>query len=475
MAPRSGIAFAYVSSLLMSSMDTHIVNVMLPSLDRIFHASLVRVEWAVLGYVLSLAVFIPASRWFADRLGAKRVFLAALGIFVAGSAACGLSQSLTWLVAARVAQGAGGGLLTPVVTSMLYRAYPPGERARMTRILIVPIAIGPTCAPPLGGFLLEHASWRWAFFVNVPIGLVTLLVAGLSLTDDHEPLRERFDGWGFVTGGAGLACLLYAITEGAQQGWTSVTVVACWTAALAGLGLFVHHELRDRAPLLRLQLLIDPIFRSTNIANAFATMAFLGGLLYVTPAFLQDAGGHSPVAAGLTVACTALGVVSATQTVGRWYRRVGPRRMVALGQVGLGLGLVVMSGLSGHTSLWVVGAVLVATGYFNGASMIGLQTSMFATVSPAETGSASSLFSAARQVSTGVGVAMCTTVLAAAAPSLGDFRVAYRLAAVCALLGAVSGVLLIRDRDAAVTMDVVAAPGSPTAPPRVSDRYPPRR
>lgn len=451
---RAAIAFAYVSSLLMSSMDNHIVNVMLPSLDRIFRTSLGTVEWAVLGYVVSLAIFIPLSAWLADWLGARRVFLFALCVFVAGSAATGLAQNLAWLIGARVVQGTGGGLLTPVATSMLYRAFPPAERARMTRILIIPIAVGPVCAPPLGGYLLAHASWRWGFFVNVPIGLVTLLVTRKSLDGDETRIRRSLDIWGVVLGGGGLACLLYAFSEGPQAGWASPTVLGSSVVGAACLVAFVAHELRSPLPLLSIRLFADPIFRATNVANAFATMAFLGGLLYVTPTFLQEAGGHTPLQAGLTVACTAIGVVTATQTVGRLYSRIGPRRMVAAGELGLCAGLMAMSRLDRQASLWTVGAVLVSTGYLNGVSMIGLQTSMFATISSADAGSASSLFSAARQVSTALGVAMCTTVLAATTPTVGDFRIAYRLTAGVAFAGAMAGLALIRDRDAAPTMTV---------------------
>jgi MFS family permease len=169
--PEFAVAVAYVAANLMAAVDMQIVNVALPTLSRTFSASLAGVQWTVIAYLLALAVLIPASSWIGDRIGVKQTFLVAMFLFTLASAVCGLVDSLGQLIAARALQGAGGGMLIPASTAMLYRTYPPERRARLTRTLIVPVLIGPAIAPILGGVLTQSISWRWVFLINVPIAL----------------------------------------------------------------------------------------------------------------------------------------------------------------------------------------------------------------------------------------------------------------------------------------------------------------
>ena len=174
-------------------MDNHIVNVALPTLSRDFHASIASVQWTVIAYVLSLAIWIPASGWIGDRIGTKRTFLIALTLFTIASAACGQARNLPELIAARALQGTGGGMLTPSATAMLWRAYPPAQRARLARLLILPILVAPAVAPVLGGLLIEKLSWRWAFYVNLPFGVAAVIFSAhlpcRAPRECREPLR----------------------------------------------------------------------------------------------------------------------------------------------------------------------------------------------------------------------------------------------------------------------------------------------
>jgi EmrB/QacA subfamily drug resistance transporter len=179
------VAIAYVSAIFMATMDMHIVNVALPTLGRAFGAPISDIEWTVIAYLLTLAVFIPASGWIGDRIGTKRTFLWALVMFTVASALCGAAQSLGQLIAARALQGVGGGMLTPTALAMLYRAYGPAQRARVARTVIVPVLIGPGTAPILGGVLTQTLSWRWVFLVNIPVGVATLVFSRLLLPTDH--------------------------------------------------------------------------------------------------------------------------------------------------------------------------------------------------------------------------------------------------------------------------------------------------
>src|SRR5689334_15505404 len=167
----------------MDLLDTTIINVALPTLGRKFDAGTTTLEWVVTGYLLSLAVWIPASGWLGDRFGTKRIFMFALAMFTIGSALCGASTSIEMLIFFRVLQGIGGGMLTPVGTAMLFRAFPPQERAAASAVLVVPIAIAPTIGPILGGLLVDHLSWRWIFYVNLPVGIFGFLFAAKFLKE----------------------------------------------------------------------------------------------------------------------------------------------------------------------------------------------------------------------------------------------------------------------------------------------------
>ena len=174
------VAVTFVLGLFMEIMDTTIVNVAIPTLRRDFNASTAGIEWIVLGYLLALAIFIPASGWIGDRIGTKKTFLFALFTFTAASALCGLANSLGQLIAFRILQGVGGGMLTPVGTAMLYRAFPPEERARASTILIVPTVLAPALGPVIGGAIVDNLSWRWMFYVNLPIGIAASSLASFS-------------------------------------------------------------------------------------------------------------------------------------------------------------------------------------------------------------------------------------------------------------------------------------------------------
>ncbi len=446
-------AIAYVTSMFMSAMDNHIVNVALPTLAQEFNAPIASVQWTVLAYVLSLAVWIPASGWIGDRIGTKRCFLIALTLFTLASALCGQARNLPELVAARALQGTGGGMLTPVATAMLWRAYPPAARARLARLLIMPILIAPAVAPVLGGFLIENLSWRWAFYVNVPFGAAAVIIAARYLAEHREPARGRFDLFGFVLSGGGLSLLLFAISQGSLAGWGSPTVVVSGLVACAALSLFTWLELYHReSPLLRLRLLGNRLFRATNLVTGLSTASFLG-ILYLTPIFLQEARHQSPLSSGLTTFVEAIGVVCATQTVGRLYTRVGPRRMSGVGMVVLTLLICSLALVGAETNIWIVRAIMFLAGAANSTAFLPMQTAMFTTIAPSDTGHASAIFSAQRQTMLALGVAVLSTVVAGVGgDSFRAFHAAYLAAAVIAGLGALAAFTLVKDRDARATM-----------------------
>jgi EmrB/QacA subfamily drug resistance transporter len=451
-SPARAVAIAYVSSIFVTGVDMQIVNVALPTLSEDFGAPLSDVQWTVISYLLALAVVIPASGWIGDRIGTKRTFLYSLALFTFASALCGAAQSLPELVAARALQGVGGGLMMPTGTAMLYRAYGPERRAQVSRTLILPILLGPGLAPILGGVLTQLLSWRWVFFINVPIGIVMVAFTYFFVAEHRPSPGGRLDLVGLVTSGVGLSALLYAISEGSVLGWTSPDVVAAGVGGIGLLWLFTHQALRRPDPILRLQLLRDPLLRSTNIVFALTTAVFLGSL-YLTPIFLQQVLHQSPIGSGTTTFLEAVGVGVGSQTLGRLYPRFGPRVMCTAGGLSLTVYLALFLLVDASTNLWLVRGLMFFGGLGNCAIFLSIQASMFTHISSADTGHASAIYNTQRQSSIAINIALLTTILSGAGgTALAAFHDAYLAAAVLAAIGTVLAWTLIDTRLAGSTM-----------------------
>jgi EmrB/QacA subfamily drug resistance transporter len=460
------VAAVYVASMLMNTLDSTIVIVALATLGREFNVPAVETESVVVAYLVSLAVFIPASGWLGDRFGTKRVFLTALAIFAIASMLCGLSQSLEQLVAFRVLQGAGGGLMTPVGMAMLYRTFPPAERVAVGRILMFATILGPALGPIIGGVLIERLSWHWAFFVNVPVAAVALLIGFFFLHEHREPAPGGFDLPGFVLGGAGLAAAMYALSEGPAHGWTSPGILGPGVVGLALIVGFVARELRTAEPMVDLRLLGNRLFRSTLVVSFFGSAGFIG-VLFLIPLFLQEVQGASPLESGLTTFPEAIGVVTSTQIVARLYPRVGPRRLMCAGLIGLSVSILALGtiGLS-SSNPWVVRVLMYFVGFCMAYVFLPNQAASLATISRAQTGRATTLTNVQRQVGGALGVAVLSSVVAAATVFVdgpsdpAPYRYALYFAAAFALVGAISA-LQVPDEEAAETMRPRAAHEEP--------------
>ena len=467
------VAVIFVLGLFMEIMDTTIVNVAIPTLAREFGVTGTGIEWVVLGYLLSIAVWIPSSGWIGDRVGTKRTFLFALFVFTGASLLCATATSLGQMIAYRVLQGVGGGMLTPVGTAMLYRAFPPEERARASTVLVVPTVIAPALGPIFGGLLIEHLSWHWIFIVNIPIGVLGFLFGWLYLEESREPSAGSFDLPGFLLAAGGLASFLYALSQGPDKGWLSGQVAVTGFVGVVLLAVLVRVETSSPSPMLTLRLYSDRMFRNSNMVNTFSYGAF-AAFLFLLPQFLQTLLGYSPLHSGLTTFPQAVGVILASQLVGKLYHRVGPRRLVAVGLTAVSLTNVPFMFISLDVSAWSIRGLMFLRGLAMACSFVPLQAATYANIEKADTGRASAIFSTQRQASAALGVAVLSTVFftwrnhltdgAAATPGqlLSAFHVAFGASIVISLLGAVWAFAFIRDSDAASTMHPV--PGRPRVP-----------
>ncbi|HUY63377.1 MAG TPA: DHA2 family efflux MFS transporter permease subunit [Acidimicrobiales bacterium] len=455
------IGVVYVGALFMTIMDTTIVNVALPTLGRDFHVRSTGVDTVVIGFLVSLAVFIPASGWLGDRFGPKRVLLASIVIFTGASALCGLATSLGELTTFRVLQGVGGGLMIPVGMAMMWRAFPPAERVKASAVLLVPTAFAPALGPILGGLFVTDLSWRWVFYVNVPIGIAVLIFGLLFLETQEKQDPGSFDLAGLLLSGSGFGLLMYGLSEGPVKGWHTTDVIATSiTGAVLLVGL-IRVELRRAQPLIALRLFRDRLFRSANGVMFLGSAAFLG-VLYMVALFYQYGLGLTALGSGLSTFPEALGIMGGAQIVTRiLYPSFGPRRLMIGGLLGVAVGMACMAFVGDHTSLWIARALLFEIGFAMAHVFVPTQAAAFATITQGDMGRASTFFNAQRQLGGAIGVAILTTVLSgvgAGAASVGHptthlagFHVAFITAAAFAVLAAIAATT-VKDEDAANTI-----------------------
>jgi EmrB/QacA subfamily drug resistance transporter len=454
---QTAVAVVYVAAIFLSTMDTTIVNVALPTIGRTFAVPSTAVDSVSIAYLVSLAVFVPASGWLGDRFGGKRTLLAAIAVFTIASQLCGTASSLGELVLFRVVQGAGGGMLASVGMAMLLRAFPPEQRVRVSAMLTVATGAAPTLGPVLGGLLVTDLSWRAVFSVNVPVGTAAMVFGALFLRRDADHRPGEFDTAGFLLAAAGLGLVMYGVSVSPNVGWASTEVLAAIIAGAVLLVALVIVELRRSAPIMDVRLLADRPFGAGSIIMAVESVAFLG-TLYTVSLYFQDGRGLSPLDSGLSTFPEAAGVLTGSQLGGRLlYRKLGPRRHLLVGVAASSLCIALLGLLGTGANLWLVRIVLFGMGLAVGQVFVATQAVSFATVSPAASGRASTLFNVGRRLGGAVGVAVATTaIVLVSAPAGGHidpsaFRVAFLVAAAINLLGLWSA-WGVRDRDAANTI-----------------------
>jgi EmrB/QacA subfamily drug resistance transporter len=351
--------------------------------------------------------------------------------------------------------------MTPVGMAMLFRVFPPAERVRASSILMIPTAFAPALGPVLGGLLVTDLSWRWVFYVNVPIGIAAVIFGALFLDDHIQAHPGRFDGTGFLLAASGLGLMMYGVSEGPLQGWGSTVVLVTIAIGAVLLVALVLFELQKRQPLLDLRVYGDRLFRATSVVLTLGAVAFLG-VLFLVALFYQDGLHLTALQSGLNTFPEALGVLIGAQVVSRGlYPLFGPRRIMVSGLVFVACGMAGLSAIGATTSLWWARALMLVIGLGMSCVFIPAQAASFATISPERTGRASTLFNASRQLGGAVGVAVLTTVLAAAGPTkevaghitanLGAYHDGFLAAAAIALLAAAFA-LAVSDGDAAATV-----------------------
>jgi EmrB/QacA subfamily drug resistance transporter len=365
-------------------------------------------------------------------------------------------------------------MMAPVGLAMLFRVFPPAERLRAASILTVPTTLAPALGPIVGGVLVTELSWRWVFYVNVPLGILAVGFGALFLAGGNALQPGPFDVFGFLLAGASLGLLMYGASEGAIRHWNSPVVLTACAAGAVLLAVLVLVELRKRLPLIDLRLFGNRLFRSANGVMVLSSASFIG-TLFVVSLFFQDGRGLSALGSGLSTFPEALGVMAGAQLASRWlYPVLGPRRNIAFGLVGVTVSIGLMSLVGAQTNLWWMRLLMFSLGVTMGQVFVPAQAAAFATISGEATGRGSTVFNVIRQLGSALGVALFTTVIVAvgattitagrAAPNLTAYHAAFLAAAAVAAVGALVA-LTIHDADAAAT---IVRRGSQRAGPAVA-------
>ncbi|MFE0173788.1 DHA2 family efflux MFS transporter permease subunit [Streptomyces sp. NPDC059002] len=452
--PKVAVVLVYTAAMCMNGLDSTIVNPALFTIAEDFGRPVSAANTVETAFLVALALALPVAGWLGDRFGTKRVFLLALAAFTAASAVCGLAPDLTTLVVARAAQGLAGGLLTPVGMTLLFRAFPPEERVKLSKVLIVPTALMPALGPPLGGFLTEHLSWHWLFFVNVPIGAAAVLIGALALREHVEGTEGRFDHVGFWLATPALGLLTYALGFGPSHGWGRPSVAVSAVAGVVLLVAAVVHQLRVSEPLLKLRLLADRVYGAAS-ALALFSAAGLMGVLFVFPLLYQAALGASALDAGLSVFPEALGLMLASQAVDRLLPRLGPRRLAVPALLLAACVFAALAAPGVAENAWAVRGLMFAVGLVLGTAVLTIQIAGFEEVSPADMGQAMGLFQIVRTLGGALGIAACAAVIGGHGTGFSDpgpYRVAVLVTAGLVAAGSALALRLPR---------VVAGPPGP--------------
>ncbi|WP_036502434.1 DHA2 family efflux MFS transporter permease subunit [Nocardia aobensis] len=402
-----------VSGMIMVVLDTTIVNVALDSLSTELGATLSTTQWVVTGYLLAVALVIPATGWAMDRFGPKPVWLTAVSLFVAGSALCAAAWSIESLIAFRILQGLGGGMLLPAGQAIITRAAGPQRLGRAMAILGVPMLLGPVFGPVIGGLLVQYTSWHWIFLVNVPVGVVALMLAVWKLPHgDTVPEHGRLDLRGLILLSGSLVCLLYGLSQASSHGgFTEWGVLGWLIAGVVGLALYTWHSLHKGADsIVDVRLLTNRVFASGTIAVFLVAIGLFGGMLLL-PLYYQTVRGQGPLDAGLLLAPQGLGAIVAVVIGGRLTDRIGAGYVVPVGVV-LGLiGTLPFTHVGTGTSyVWLCVALFVR-GMGLGAVMMPTISAAYTELGKDAVTRAAPTLSAIQQVGASLGSALLVTAL----------------------------------------------------------------
>jgi EmrB/QacA subfamily drug resistance transporter len=391
-------------ALFMENMDSTVIATSLPAIARDIGSNPLALKLAVTSYLLSLAIFIPASGWTADRFGARTVFRAAIAVFVLGSIGCALSSSLTDFVIARIVQGMGGAMMTPVGRMVLVRSIPKRELINAMTWVTTPALIGPVLGPPVGGFITTYATWHWIFIINVPIGILGIILATSYIEDLRVQEHERFDLVGMVLAGLGIAGIAFGLSILGLNFLPWTIVAALIAGGTIFMAAYLMHAKRTPSPALDLTLFRLPTFRA-SVLGGFIFRLGIGALPFLLPLMLQVGFGMTPFQSGLITFASAVGAMTMKMAAATILRRFGFRTILITNALISAGFLAACASFTQTTPVAAMLALLLVGGFFRSLQFTSINTIAYADVETARVSRATALVSVAQQLAISAGVA----------------------------------------------------------------------
>ena len=399
------IPLIVATALFMENMDSTVIATSLPAIAADIGTSPLTLKLAITSYLLSLAVFIPASGWTADRFGARMVFSLAVAVFMIGSIGCALSASVNHFVIARILQGAGGAMMTPVGRLVLLRSIDKSALVNAMAWVTVPALVGPVIGPPLGGFITTYFSWHWIFLINIPIGLIGIFMALRYIDPIRSENPERFDLYGLVLAGIGLGGIAFGLSVAGLNLLPWPSVAALVVIGSISMTLYVIHARRTGSPVLDFSLLHLPTLRA-SIIGGFLFRLGIGALPFLLPLLMQVGFGLSPFKSGLVTFASAVGAMGMKTLAARIIRTFGFRNIMVVNAIVSSLFLAASALFTASTPLLLIMIILVVGGFFRSLQFTAINTVAYAEVEPAQMSRATTLVSVNQQLAISAGVAV---------------------------------------------------------------------
>jgi EmrB/QacA subfamily drug resistance transporter len=402
---------AVAFGLFMIMLDNTIVNVALPSIQRSLHMSLSSLEWIVTAYALTFAALLITGGKLGDLFGRRKMFMAGLVVFTLASLACGLAPNAGFLIGARAVQGVGAALMNPATLSIITATFPPKERGQAIGIWAGVSALALAIGPLLGGLIVDNINWHWIFYVNVPVGVVGLLVSRLVIAESRDTSHEQsIDLPGLLTSGASLLALSYALIEGNRHGWGSPEIIGLFAGAAVLLAVFIWLERRQRLPMLDLSLFKIGSFAGANIVAMLVSLGMFGVFFFIS-LYVQNVLGYSPTKAGAIFLPMTILIILVAPIAGKLSDRVGSRWLMGAGMGILGVSLLLYQRITVHTGFWSLLPQLVLGGVGMALTMSPMTSAAMSSVPVDKAGVGSGVLNSFRQMGGSLGIALMGAIL----------------------------------------------------------------
>jgi EmrB/QacA subfamily drug resistance transporter len=451
-----GPLLAVIVGMIMVILDSTAMNVALPGIVKDFKSDVSTMQWSITGYTLALAAVIPLAGWMTDRFGAKKIFLITIALFTLGSVLCSVAQNPEQLILYRVIQGLGGGMVAPIGMAMIFRLAPPNKMGAVMGTLGVPMLLAPALGPVLAGYLVEYVTWHWIFLINLPIGIIALLVGMKFLPNVERKTVPSLDFLGIILAPIAFAMLAYGVSEGGKS-WSSTETLTGLIVGGVALIIFIFVELSQKQPLLELRVFGSSDFRK-GIVIAWISQIALFGVMIIVPLFLQTVRGYGALDTGLILLPQALASGVMMPIGGRLFDKIGARPLAIIGLSIITAALFMLSRISMDTTTGFIITCLVMIGAGMGLSMMAINTHVLQAAPIHLVNRVTPLTTAAQQVMVSFAVAGMTGFLTSritdhmtetANPieaSVSAYGDTFLLAAGIALAGALLGTILSRPK-----------------------------